>query len=319
MSDLRRGLVKDQLSAARHARAQVEGRPSLKPLGKDDRNRCLYAMDLIEQSFNRLFAIDELQGLAWIALHCEFLSTTEDNLRKRRDKTTDVSLRAELKAERTQVLGTLVRWQKEWEALGIERKREDEVLTLIAHASDSKLLVERLLKRKKRQLKDFELADPAGFSHDDSEDGEEPTTEEVRRREWESEVEAAKKEVETVEAVLNYVTASLILPAGETCETRYHDAPPPPPSAPARRATHPHPVRAGHARRPTLVQASLEDGKKMGSGEGEGWWGLLNFFKRRNTEPALLSAGEGEERELGRRGKREGTYRMRRRYLGEGY
>ncbi|BGO96141.1 hypothetical protein NBRC10512v2_007865 [Rhodotorula toruloides] len=262
MSDLRRGLVKDQLSAARHARAQVEGRPSLKPLGKDDRNRCLYAMDLIEQSFNRLFAIDELQGLAWIALHCEFLSTTEDNLRKRRDKTTDVSLRAELKAERTQVLG---------------------------------------------------------FSHDDSEDGEEPTTEEVRRREWESEVEAAKKEVETVEAVLNYVTASLILPAGETCETRYHDAPPPPPSAPARRATHPHPVRAGHARRPTLVQASLEDGKKMGSGEGEGWWGLLNFFKRRNTEPALLSAGEGEERELGRRGKREGTYRMRRRYLGEGY
>ncbi|GAA6039347.1 hypothetical protein NBRC10512_002477 [Rhodotorula toruloides] len=299
MSDLRRGLVKDQLSAARHARAQVEGRPSLKPLGKDDRNRCLYAMDL---SFNRLFAIDELQGLAWIALHCEFLSTTEDNLRKRRDKTTDVSLRAELKAERTQVLGTLVRWQKEWEALGIERKREDEVLTLIAHASDSKLLVERLR-----------------FSHDDSEDGEEPTTEEVRRREWESEVEAAKKEVETVEAVLNYVTASLILPAGETCETRYHDAPPPPPSAPARRATHPHPVRAGHARRPTLVQASLEDGKKMGSGEGEGWWGLLNFFKRRNTEPALLSAGEGEERELGRRGKREGTYRMRRRYLGEGY
>lgn len=124
---------------------------------------------------------------------------------------------------------------------------------------------------------------------------------------------------ETQEVVLNYVTASLILPAGETCETRYHDAFSPPPSAPARRATHPHPVRAGHARRPTLVQASLDDGKKMGSGEGEGWWGLLNFFKRRKTEPVPSLAGEGEERELGRKGRGEGMYRMRRRYSREGY
>uniref|UniRef100_A0A0K3C9G4 Uncharacterized protein n=1 Tax=Rhodotorula toruloides TaxID=5286 RepID=A0A0K3C9G4_RHOTO len=290
MSDLRRGLLKDQLSAARRASARVEGRPSLKALGKEERNRCLYAMEL---SFDRLIAIDEPQGLAWIALRCEFLSTTEDNLRKRRDKTTDVSLRADLKSERIQVLGQLVKWQRKWEVLGLDAKREDEVLTLIAHASDSKLLVERL--------------------RTDSEDGEE----EERRREWESEVEAAKKEVETVEAVLNYVTASLILPKGETCESRYHAAPPPPP--PIRRATHPHPIRAGHARRPTLVQASLEDGR----GEGEGWWGLLNFFKRRNTEPAPSTVGEDSERELQnggtRRSGREGTFRMRRRYLGEGY
>ncbi|GAA6050550.1 hypothetical protein NBRC10513_004144 [Rhodotorula toruloides] len=310
MSDLRRGLLKDQLSAARRASARVEGRPSLKALGKEERNRCLYAMEL---SFDRLIAIDEPQGLAWIALRCEFLSTTEDNLRKRRDKTTDVSLRADLKSERIQVLGQLVKWQRKWEVLGLDAKREDEVLTLIAHASDSKLLVERLLKHKKRQLKHCESANPAYFSHSDSEDGEE----EERRREWESEVEAAKKEVETVEAVLNYVTASLILPKGETCESRYHAAPPPPP--PIRRATHPHPIRAGHARRPTLVQASLEDGR----GEGEGWWGLLNFFKRRNTEPAPSTVGEDSERELQnggtRRSGREGTFRMRRRYLGEGY